>query len=381
MNCLDELKKDIIDIRRSLHQIPEEGFKEVKTSSFIKEKLKNLGFTIENVAQTGILAFRKGDSEKGTIAFRADMDGLNVEEKTGVDYASKEKGMMHACGHDGHMAILLGLALYLSKIEKLKRNILLVFQPAEEGPGGAKVIVENKILEKYNVEAIFGLHIYPNLPEGKIGVKPGPMMAQTGELDIKIKAKSGHGAMPHTTIDGIYVATQLVNSYQSIVSRNIEPIEGAVLSIGKIQGGKARNVIAEEIELEGIIRAFDESVYKKIKKRIYEINSGLEKMYGVNIDVEIRDMYPSVVNDIELYKALKGTVEDSKLVEIKPMMIAEDFAYYQKEVPGLFFMLGSRNEKLGFTYPLHSNKFNFNEDILISGVEIYINICKKFKVF
>ncbi|QIB26763.1 M20 metallopeptidase family protein [Caloranaerobacter azorensis] len=365
-------------IRRDLHKTPETGLNEHKTSNYIIEKLKKYGYTIERVAGTGVVAYKKGTALKKAIAFRADMDGLRVKEKTGVDYSSREDGMMHACGHDGHMAILLGLANYLSDFE-LNRDIVFLFQPAEEGPGGAEIIVREGVLKKYNVEYIFGLHILPDLEQGKIGVAPGPMMAQTGEFDIKITSKGGHGAMPHTAIDSIYIASQIINNYQSIISRNIEPIEGCVLTIGKIEGGRARNIIADNVRLEGTIRAFSTEVYNKIKERMAEINFGLEKMFNVNIDMEIEDMYPPVVNDYKLFEIFKDIFKDTVEI-IKPMMISEDFSYYQREIPGLFFMLGSRNEKKGYIHPLHSCYFNFDEEILKIGLDAYLRICKYFGV-
>ncbi|WP_069649998.1 M20 metallopeptidase family protein [Caloranaerobacter ferrireducens] len=377
-NKLNAIGEEMKVIRRELHKIPEIGLNEHKTSNYIIEKLKKYGFNIERAAKTGIVAYKKGRTLKKAIAFRADMDGLRVNEQTGVSYSSNENGMMHACGHDGHMAILLGLASYLSDLE-LDRDIILLFQPAEEGPGGAEIIVKEGILEKYNVEYIFGLHILPDLEQGKIGITPGPMMAQTGEFDIKITSKGGHGAMPHTAIDSIYVASQLVNSYQSIISRNIEPIEGCVLTIGKIEGGKARNIIADNVRLEGTIRAFNTEVYRKIKERMVEINFGLEKMFNVNIHMEIRDMYPPVVNDYKLFEIFKDMFKDTIKI-IKPMMISEDFSYYQREISGLFFMLGSRNEEKGFIHPLHSCYFNFDEEILKIGLDIFLKICKYFGV-
>lgn len=377
-NKLNAIGEEMKVIRRELHKIPEIGFSEYKTSNYIIEKLEKYGFDIERTAKTGIVAYKKGRNLKKAIAFRADMDGLRVNEQTGVSFTSTENGMMHACGHDGHMSILLGLARYLSDLE-LERDVVLLFQPAEEGPGGAEVIVKEGILEKYNVEYIFGLHILPDIEQGKIGITPGPMMAQTGEFDIKITSKGGHGAMPHTAIDSIYVASQLINSYQSIISRNIEPIEGCVLTIGKIEGGKARNIIADDVRLEGTIRAFNIEVYSKIKERMVEINSGLEKMFNVNIHMEIRDMYPPVVNDYKLFEIFKAMFKDTIKI-IKPMMISEDFSYYQREIPGLFFMLGSKNEEKGFIYPLHSCYFNFDEEILKIGLNIYLKICKYFGI-
>lgn len=378
---INNLYNEVLNIRRELHQIPELGYEEYETSAYIKEKLKEYGYKYETILNTGVLVHIKGRTSKKAIAFRADIDGLMIEEKNDISFKSKHKNKMHACGHDGHMAILLGFARFLSTKKSIDRDIVLIFQPAEEGPGGAKRIVEEGILNKYNVENIFGLHIFPEINEGKIGVCKGPMMAQTGEIDISIKAKSGHGAIPHKAIDGVYIASQLINSYQSIVSRNVDPLDSSVITIGKIKGGEARNIIAEDIYMEGIIRTFNNEVYQLIKDRIKSINAGLEEMYNVKIDVEIRDMYPAVNNDEELFDYIINIFDKEDVIKLKPMMIAEDFAFYQQQIKGFFFMLGSRNEDEKFVNSLHSSKFNFDEKILINGIEIYKNICNKYEVF
>ncbi|KNF10015.1 amidohydrolase [Gottschalkia purinilytica] len=377
---IDSIKNEVVDMRKYLHQIPELGFQEVKTSKYIKERLESLGFELEVVAGTGIVAFKKGTSSEKAIAFRSDIDGLRVKEETGLPFASKEENHMHACGHDGHMSILLGFATFIASLPSIKRDIVLIFQPAEEGPGGAEVIVKEGILKKYNVESIFGLHILPDIEEGKIGINYGPIMAQCGEIEILIEGKGGHGAMPHTSIDTIYVTSQLISSYQSIVSRNIEPIEGAVLTIGKINGGEAKNVIAEEVKIEGTIRAYRPEVYNTIKSRIQEINSGIEKMFGVKITTNVIDMYPAVNNDYDLFNIMKEALDEDEIHILKPMMIAEDFSYYQQEIPGFFFMLGSRNEKLNYIYPLHHCKFNFSDEVLGHGVKTYIKIANKLGI-
>ncbi len=373
------LKEEIIKIRRKLHQIPELGFCEFLTQKFIKEKLINLGFIVEEAAKTGIIAVKKG-RQRGAIAFRADMDALAVQEKTNCYFASNHDGKMHACGHDGHMSILLGLAMFVSNIE-LEKDLVLIFQPAEEGPGGANIIVKEGILSKYQVEKIFGLHIYPEIDERKIGLKSGPLMAQVGEFDIIINSVSSHGAMPHNGIDGIYIASLLIQAYQSIVSRDIEPIEGAVVTIGKISGGEARNVIASEVTLNGTFRAFDPNIFNTIKKRIKLINNGLENMFNVTIGLELRDLYPPVINEQTLHELVKGLIDEKDIIDLKPVMIAEDFSFYQQEIPGYFMMLGSRNERLGYIHPLHSCYFNFDENILYHGLELYIKICQKLRVF
>lgn len=377
---IKELKNVVSKYRNDLHQIPEVGFFEFRTSDYLKEKLTSFGYEVKSTATTGLIAHIKG-REESSIAFRSDMDGLKIIEETNIEFPSKVTGQMHACGHDGHMAILLGFAEYVSKIKELQKGVLFIFQPAEEGPGGAEVIINEGILNQYNVENIFGLHIYPEIEQGKIGIKSDVMTAQTGEFDIYIKGKSGHGAIPHKANDALIVVAQLINSYQSIISRNINPIEGAVLTIGTINGGERRNIIAENVRLEGTIRTFDMDVYNKIKERMKAINHGLMEMFDVKIDIVFRDMYPSITNDKNLLSIVKTSKLKEKLIDIKPMMIAEDFSYYQKKFPGLFFMLGSKNKEKGYINPLHSSKFNFDEEVLMNGIEIYDEICKVLKVY
>ncbi|WP_032119086.1 M20 metallopeptidase family protein [Clostridium hominis] len=367
--------------RRELHKMPEVGFCEVDTSRYIREKLESFGYEVRSVAKTGLIAFMAGENIEESIAFRADMDGLKILEETNVEFESENYDYMHACGHDGHMAILLGFAHYIATIKSLNKGILFIFQPAEEGPGGAEIIVKEGILEQYNIKHVFGLHLFPGLNEGEIGIKPGAMMAQTAEFDIDIKAQSGHGAVPHKANDGIIVAAQLINSFQSIISRNINPIEGAVLTIGTINGGERRNIIAENIRLEGTLRAFDKEVYSKIKNRMRDVTKGLEVMFNVNINLEFRDMYPAVRNDRKLLRSIIKFLPEEKVVEIDPMMLAEDFAYYQESVPSLFFMLGVKNEELGYTHQLHSSKFNFNEEVLLEGIELYNRICEGLNIY
>lgn len=373
-----KISENIKNHRRYLHTIPELGFEEFKTSKYIKEQLELMGYTPISILNTGVLVYIEG-TEPETYAFRADIDALPIGEETGVDFASKHCGCMHACGHDGHTSILLGFAEYLKDI-KTKKNILLIFQPAEEGPGGAKFIVDEGILNKYNVQAVFGLHLFPSLEEGVIGTKPGPFMAQTGEIDIIIRGKSGHGAMPHTTIDTVLITAKLLEAYQSIISRNISPLDTAVLTFGKIEGGAARNIIAETVKIEGTCRTFSKELFNKIVDRMDSIHRGFEEAFGVEITSDIRPMYPPVVNSPYLYDKFRKATEEFKYVELEPVMLAEDFAFYQEAVSGLFFFLGTRNEELGYTNPLHNCGFNFDESVLIEGVKVYVKLLKEFDI-
>ncbi|MEG1871053.1 MAG: amidohydrolase [Peptostreptococcaceae bacterium] len=355
--------------RHKLHEIGEIGRKEFRTSKYIRNYLDKLGVEYRVYLETGIVGIIKGNNPVKTIAFRSDIDAL-----------STDNGVEHLCGHDGHMSVLLGLVEYLNNNkDSINDNIVFIFQPAEEAPGGAEELIKLGALKDYNVDEIFGLHIYPEIEEGYIGVRDGYFLAQAGEFDIDVVAKSAHGAMPQNGIDAVVVAANIVNSLQTIVSRNISPIDNAVVTIGKMKSGTVRNIIAENARLEGTIRTFSPKTYEIIKKRINEIVSGCEAIYNCKINLEIRNLYPAVNNDKKLHDELIEVVDSEKIVRLDPLMISEDFAYYQKEVPGLFFMLGSKNEEKGYINGLHNAKFNFDENIFLNALEIYINLLKSKK--
>jgi len=365
-----ELKEYIKKVRRDLHKIPEIGFDLFKTHEYIVNEIKKLGYEYEVVAKTGIVVHIPGEINEA-IAFRADMDGLRIKESNEIDFKSLHDDAMHACGHDGHMAMLLGFAKYLQG-KKLKRSIILIFQPAEGGPGGAVEIIKEGIFNKYNINAIFGIHLDPTIEEGKFGLKAGVMFSRNGEFSITINGKSAHGAMPHLGSDAIVAAANLILAYQSIISRSINPLTQNVITIGKINGGDAINIIPKQVNLSGTIRAFVDESYYLIKQRMLEINQGIEKSFNVKIVTTINDLYLTVENDIDLYKQTINALDKNAYVIIEPLMASEDFSFYQREAKGLFVMLGVRNEKLGYIHSLHSDKFNFNEDVLLQGVNFYI---------
>lgn len=373
------LYNDILSIRRELHMYPEKGLLEHKTSRYIAEFLRSLNMDVlTGVGGTGIIGIIKGYEGGASIAIRADMDCLDVVEENCVEYKSRHEGLMHACGHDGHMAAVLGLAKVISSSGvKYKKDIIFIFQPAEEGPGGAKLIVDSGVLEGLNIKVVIGMHIFPELREGIIGCCSGPITARNGEIDIEILGKSGHGALPHTAIDSIVISSQLIEAIQTIITRRIDPRENAVITFGKVYGGEARNIIAGKVNLEGTIRAFSREVYKVIKDGILSICRGMETLSGCRINVEIRDMYPEVYNDKRLFDMLLDSVDEREVDIIKPLMIAEDFSYYRQVAPELMFLLGSRNEDKGFVYPLHSSRFNFDERILLKAVSIYLKMIEK----
>ncbi|PAB59456.1 M20 metallopeptidase family protein [Anaeromicrobium sediminis] len=382
-NHILELRKEIINIRRKLHEMPEIGFEEYETSEFIKNKLKENGIEVhENVAKTGLVGVIRVNDLNDSIGFRADMDALNIEEETNLDFKSKNENMMHACGHDAHMSISLGFAIYLSKNrDKLNKNVVFIYQPAEEGPGGAEVMIEEGIMEKFHISEVIGLHVFPNIEEGYVACKEGALMARCGEFDIDIYGLGSHGAYPHKGIDSIVIMANLINTIQSITSRNINSNESAVVTIGRAEAGERRNIIAQDARLEGTIRVSSEEVYETIKKRLKEIIRGFEITYDCKIELELRDMYPAVMNDKDLVNDLVLAVGKENYIPIEFQMISEDFSFFQRKCRGVFFFLGIKNEEKGCVYPLHSSKFCFNEEILLMGVQVYKNILKAKKYF
>lgn len=358
--------------RRDLHQIPELGLDCTLTSNYLQNELIAMGYSPLVMAQTGVIVYKQGKTNT-TIGFRADMDGLSVKEESGVDFASKHLNNMHACGHDGHMAMLLGLAKYCSDKE-FNVSILFIFQPAEEGPGGAQVLIDEGLFKSYPTSALFGLHLYPNLTQGKLALLSGPMMAQTNEFDCIIHGKSAHGAQPHLGVDAIVLQAELIQSFQSIVSRSVNPLEPAVLTVGTIHGGEARNIIAQKVILEGTIRCFNPDVFNVIQARMLELTHALSHRNDCSIELIFKSSYPPVINPKQLYALTDKLFDSSEKEVIQPMMFAEDFSFYQKEVPAFFAMLGTRNADKMFIHPLHSCYFNFDESVLEVGLNYYIRL-------
>lgn len=376
------MKKKLQKFREDLHQIPEIFFQEFKTKAYLKNALEDMGYEPINVLDTGLLVYID-NSKHETIAFRTDIDALQVQEETGVAFESTHKGFMHACGHDGHMSMMLGLADYLKdKKEKLTQNILLIFQPAEESVGGAKKIVETGVFDQYNVKRIFGIHLYPLLDEGVVGCKENEFMAMANEINITIHGKSAHGAMPHLGVDANIILSKLLVEFENIQSRIISPLEYTIITFGKIEGGFVRNVLSDYARMEGTIRSFSKNTFDQIKFNIENICSHYEKIYDCKIDVDINDGYLPVINDKDVYKEFKSIItKQFKYYEFeKPLMIAEDFSFYQEKVPGVFYYIGTRNEKLGYTYGLHHSKFNFTPNALEVGLNTYKTLLKEMSV-
>ncbi len=374
------MQEKLTKYRRDLHQIPELGFDLDKTYAYVKEKLISFGYEPKTYAKTGLVAVKKGKKDTA-VAFRSDMDALPVSESTGVAFKSLHEGSMHACGHDGHMAMLLAFAEHVSLLDTVEETIVFIFQPAEEGPGGAKVMLEEGVFTDFNVKKVFGLHLFPGLDEGIVGIKDGPMLARNAEFDFEINGVSAHGAQPQQGKDAVLAASALVVSLNQIVSRYIDPLEPAVITTGTINGGEARNIIANKVLISGTIRAFNDEVFETLKAKITDMTKAVETGYGVNIKGGIVDYYPAVINDSDLYKLVKSALDEKNVALLKPYMFSEDFAFYQRAVPGIFSFIGSRNEKKGYVHPLHSNYFNFDESILMNGLNYYIDVAKKLGLF
>ena len=374
---IQKISEHIYSYRRDFHQYPELSFQEYRTAKTISKHLESFGIEHrKGVGKTGVVGeIVFGDGP--TIALRADMDALPIQEVGDLKYKSKNEGVMHACGHDGHMAILLGAANALSKNQKLKKGkVRFIFQPAEEGAGGARYMIKDGCLDQ--VDEIYGLHLWNYQPVGEIGVKNGPIMAAADMFDIIIKGKGGHGATPQGTVDAIVVASNLITMLQTIVSRNTNPLDNTVLTIGEINGGQNFNVIADEVRLTGTTRAYTENNRNMIKKRMQNIIDGVSKSFGAEIVLKYKEGYPPTVNHEDPTKLV---LEASSMVVGKGAgypylsMGGEDFSYYLQKVPGCFFFVGSAPDKNNIlSTPHHCSHFDIDERSLLIGASVYVNL-------
>ncbi|MBW4570209.1 MAG: amidohydrolase [Tolypothrix carrinoi HA7290-LM1] len=381
------LQPQLVEWRRRLHQQPELGFQEKLTAEFVSQKLQEWGIEHETgIAQTGIVATIKGgkiDSGK-VLAIRADMDALPIQELNEVPYKSQHDGVMHACGHDGHTAIALGTAYYLqSNRQNFAGHIKIIFQPAEEGPGGAKPMIEAGVLKNPDVDAIIGLHLWNNLPLGTVGVRAGALMAAVECFKCTILGKGGHGAMPHQTIDSIVVAAQIVNALQTIVSRNVDPIDSAVVTVGELHAGTKLNIIPDTARMSGTIRYFKPDLKGFFQKRIEQIIAGVCQSHGASYDLEYWELYPPTINDAGMAEFVRSQAEQVietplGVVPECQTMGGEDMSYFLQAVPGCYFFLGSANPAKDLAYPHHHPRFDFDETALPMGVEIFVRCVEKF---
>ncbi len=371
------LQPELVEIRRHIHRNPELGFHEMETAHLVREKISGLGLEItEGIARTGLVAVLPGGDGGRTVALRADMDALPIEEQNEIPYKSVKPGIMHACGHDAHTAILIGAAKILSLLKnELKVNVKFIFQPCEEQPrGGAEPMIKEGVLENPKVDAIFGLHVNPYLPAGFIGLKEGIVMAAADQFIIEIKGKGGHGAAPHQTIDPIVVASHVVQALQFIVSRQVDPMEPVVVSVCAIKGGQSFNIIADRVSLTGTVRTLNPRVQQQIPDRIRTIVKGVTAAFGADFSFDYEWGYPALTNNKEMLEIVRqagyGIVGRQRVLQVDlPSMGAEDFACFTGYVPGAYFFLGAKPSD-GEPYPWHNSKFNIDESALATGAAV-----------
>ncbi|MEK4437202.1 M20 metallopeptidase family protein [Paenibacillus sp. FSL K6-2862] len=373
----DDLQIHMVEWRRHLHRNPEVSFHEEKTSSFVADMLESFGVEVKrHVGGHGVIGTIRGDKPGPVVMLRADMDALPIQDEKDVEYASQKAGAMHACGHDGHVSILLGTALYFSKQKAdIQGEIRFLFQPAEELlPGGAVKVIADGALE--GVDVIYGIHLWTPLPVGVAASKEGPLMAAADDFYIEIKGKGGHGGMPQSTVDSLVAGSALVMQLQTVVSRSVDPLRPAVLTIGTMQAGSAQNVIAESCKMSGTVRTFDEETRAEMKERVHRIVSQTGGVYGAQTEVNYIMGYPPVVNDKqETDRFFRKAVQvfGDEQVHTSPMLMpAEDFAYYLQQVPGCFMFVGAGNPDKGAIYPHHHPKFDFDEDAMQHAVKLFI---------
>jgi amidohydrolase len=375
----DALHPQLIQWRRDFHQHPELGFEERRSAGIIAEHLHNLGLEVSTgIGKTGVVAMVEGDTisdDAPTVMLRFDMDALPIEEETNLPFRSQNPGVMHACGHDGHMAIGMGVAQLLSQHRKaLQGRVKLVFQPAEEGLGGALAMINDGVLNDPVPSASYGLHLWSRLPLNHVVVQPGPLWANADMFRLTVQGKGGHGAVPHETVDATLVASHIVVAWQSIVSRNVNPQETAVVSVGKLHSGNASNIISERAELAGTIRSFTQEMRSHLLRRLEEMASAIAQSFGATAHFEYLGGCPVTQNSEAGAALMKGVADQivgpEQVIQIQPMMVGEDMSEFLNRAPGCFILVGASDPTEGWHSPHHSPTFDFDERMLPTGVAV-----------
>ncbi len=370
-----EVAEEVVATRRDLHEHPELGFEEHRTASLVAARLRELGIDVhEGIGRTGVVGVLRGTRPGRTIMLRADMDALPIDEENDVPYRSGAPEKMHACGHDGHVAMLLGAArIVASRRDDVTGTVCFLFQPAEEGKGGAKAMVADGVLERFGIERAYGLHLASAQPAGRVGFREGAFYASSDSIEITIEGKGGHGASPHLSVDPVYVAAQFVVAVQQVVSRNVDPIEPAVVTIGAIHGGTTHNVIPSRVRLLGTVRAFDAEVRAKMPERIERVLRGVCESSGATYAFEYLWRYPVTTNDpaqTQYVRALaERVVGADRVADVPKLMGAEDFSFFAERVPACFFTIGS-NGGARSAFPHHHARFDIDESALETGVRM-----------
>ncbi len=379
LNRAMEMQPEITGWRRHLHQMPELQYDVHQTAAFVAEKLKDFGCdeVVTGIGRTGVVGLIHGSKGKGpTIGLRADMDALPILEATGLPHASKNPGKMHACGHDGHTSMLLGAARHLAETRNFAGAVAVIFQPAEEGGAGGREMVRDGLMDKFNISRVFGMHNMPGLDVGKFAIRPGAIMAATDEFNISVRGKGGHAAMPHRTVDPIFIASQFVNAVQAIVSRNTDPLESLVISVTKFHAGDAHNVIPQTAELAGTVRTLQANMRDFAELRMKEVAAGLAAAYGAEINVAYNRNYPVTLNhkaETELAVSVASAQAGPSNVDdnTPPVMGGEDFSYMLEARPGAFIFIGN-----GKTAWLHHPEYDFNDEVIPHGVSYWVNLAE-----
>lgn len=380
------IQSEIVQTRRQIHQNPELAYHETATASLVADKLESLGIPVKRrVGGTGVTGTIQGSSRGQVVALRADMDALPVEEQVEVDFRSKVRGVMHACGHDTHVAMLLGAAKLLAHHkDELHGTVKLIFQPAEEhgGRGGAKPMIEEGVMEDPKVDYVFGLHISEDYDSNVFGFRKGPIMAAPDTFKVRIIGKGGHGSAPHQTIDPVFVAAQVILSLQGVSGRMIDPVQPFVVTIGSVHAGTKENIIPGEAFLEGTIRTLDEATRRDAKSKVQRVVEGIAEAFGARATVSFEeDAYPVTVNDplvTERAMSIVGTIPGAKVMVVEPILGGEDFSRFLQMAPGTFYFLGTRNKVKGCIYPNHSAMFRVDEDVLKIGAASLALLAMKF---
>lgn len=377
---IDELIEPLVAFRRDIHTHPELGFAEHRTAARIADALRAIGLEVhEGIGGTGLVGVLKAGTSTRSIGLRADMDALPIHEQTNLPYASRTPGVFHGCGHDGHVAMLLGAARHLARTKRFDGTVNFIFQPAEEGLGGARAMVEEGLFERFPCDRVFALHNWPDLPAGTIATRPGPIMGAADKFEILLEGRGGHAAIPHDTPDAILAASDLVMQLNSIVSRRIPPMASAVLSVTQVAGGHAHNVIPAEVRVGGTVRTFDPAVQDRIEQSLRQIAQGVALAHGVSATVSYDRYYPATINDADAAEAaleIAGTVAKAELAP-EPAFTSEDFSFMLQACRGAYIWLGQgRGEGEGHV-PLHHPHYDFNDTVLPTGISLHVALVEK----
>ncbi len=381
---VEEYADDAIETRREIHRHPELGFEEHQTAELVSEKLRSWGLDVqENVAETGVVGLLEGSGDGPTVLLRADMDALPIHEENDLPYRSQKNGVMHACGHDAHTSVNLYVAKILSeRTDSFPGRIKFIFQPAEEGPGGAKPMIEEGVLENPKVDAAFGLHVWNPLEIGEVGLRSGPLLSCADKFQVTVRGEGGHGAAPHEAHDPVVCASQMVTSLQTIASRETDPLSPVVVTVGKIEGGSRFNVIPDEVRFEGTVRTYDREFRRSIPDRIERICGKTAQSMNCEAELDYEFYYPPTINheaETQLAReAAEPVVGEEQITSECRTLGGEDFAFFLEEVPGCFVFVGSSNEEKGLTHPHHSARFNIDEEAIPIAVEVMKNIAVKY---